>query len=136
MARAELKYGTSSAKYEKFGTKTLSQQSDSELLVTTRTVVRVGTSLLTELTANGLTAAMLTALTTLANELETLIIDQKIKIADRDIIQEDRVEAGNAIYTSLINFTNTGRNIWETNDVAKYNDYLIYNTESGEAETV
>jgi len=136
MARAELKYGTSSAKYEKFGTKTLSQQSDSELLVTARTVVRVGTSLLTELTANGLTAAMLTALTTLANELETLIIDQKIKIADRDIIQEDRVEAGNAIYTSLINFTNTGRNIWETNDVAKYNDYLIYNTESGEAETV
>lgn len=136
MARAELKYGTSSAKYEKFGTKTLSQQSDSELLVTARTVVRVGTSLLTELTANGLTAAMLTALTTLANELETLIIDQKIKIADRDIIQEDRVEAGNAIYTSLINFTNTGRNIWETNDVAKYNDYLIYNTESGETETV
>ncbi len=79
---------------------------------------------------------MLTALITLANQLETLIIDQKIKIADRDIIQEDRVEAGNVIYTSLINFTNAGRNIWETSDVSKYNDYLIYNTESGEAETV
>ena len=100
------------------------------------TLVRVGTSLLSELTADGLTAAMLTALITLANELETLIIDQKIKIADRDIIQEDRVEAGNASYTSLVNFTNAGRNIWETSDVAKYNDYLIYNTESGENETV
>lgn len=99
-------------------------------------MIRVGTIWLTELTADGLTAAMLTALITLANQLETLIIDQKIKIADRDIIQEDRVEAGNASYTSLVNFTNAGRNIWETSDVAKYNDYLIYNTESGENETV
>ena len=43
MARAELKYGPSSAKYKKFGTEALSQQSDSDLLITRKIVVRVGT---------------------------------------------------------------------------------------------
>lgn len=132
MARAERKYGAGSAKYDKFGTQTLSKQSDAELLVTAKRVVRVGTSLLSELTANGLTAAMLTAITTLATEFETLLVDQQLKIADRDIIQEDRVEMGNAIYTILVDFCNTGRNIWETSDVAKYNDYIIYDTPTGE----
>jgi hypothetical protein len=43
MARAELKYGNSNAKYKKFGTEALSQQSDSDLLITGKRVVRVGT---------------------------------------------------------------------------------------------
>lgn len=132
MARAELKYGTSSAKYKKFGTDALSQQSDSDLLITGKRVVRVGTEFLTDLTPNGLTVAMLTAITTLCNEFEFLIIDLKIKIGERDIIQEDRVEAGNTIYKTLIQYTTTGLSIWETSDVAKYNDYVIYNTVSGE----
>ena len=132
MARAELKYGNTNAKYKQFGTDALSQQSDSDLLITGKRVVRVGTEFLTDLTANGLTAAMLTAITTLCNEFETLIIDQKLKIGERDIMQEDRVEAGNIIYKTLVQYTTTGLSIWETSDVAKYNDYVIYNTVSGE----
>ncbi|WP_281323618.1 hypothetical protein [Flavobacterium sp. IMCC34518] len=132
MARAELKYGNSNAKYKKFGTEALSQQSDSDLLITGKRVVRVGTEFLTDLTPNGLTAAMLTAITTLCNEFEALIIDLKIKIGERDIIQEDRVEAGNTIYKTLIQYTTTGLSIWETTDIAKYNDYVVYNTVSGE----
>lgn len=132
MARAELKYGNSNAKYKKFGTEALSQQSDSDLLITGKRVVRVGTEFLTDLTPNGLTAVMLTAITTLCNEFEALIIDLKIKIGERDIIQEDRVEAGNTIYKTLIQYTTTGLSIWETTDIAKYNDYVVYNTVSGE----
>jgi hypothetical protein len=132
MARAELKYGNSNAKYKKFGTEALSQQSDSDLLITGKRVVRVGTEFLTDLTPNGLTAAMLTAITTLCNEFEALIIDLKIKIGERDIIQEDRVEAGNMIYKTLVQYTTTGLSIWETTDIAKYNDYVVYNTVSGE----
>lgn len=111
MARAELKYGNSNAKYKKFGTEALSQQSDSDLLITGKRVVRVGTEFLTDLTPNGLTAAMLTAITTLCNEFEALIIDLKIKIGERDIIQEDRVEAGNTIYKTLVQYTTTGLSI-------------------------
>ena len=136
MARVELKYGTKDAIYRKCGTEALSQQSDSELLTTGKRVVRVGTEFLAALTANGLTAAMLTALTTLCNEFDALLIDLSLKIGDRDIMQEDRVEAGNAIYKTLVKYTTTGLSIWETSDVAKYNDYVIYNTVSGETPEV
>lgn len=136
MARVELQFGTTSAKYKKFGTDKLSQQSDADLLITGKRVVRVGTEFLTALAANGLTAAMLTAITTLCNEFETLIIDHKVKIGERDIMQEDRVEAGNTIYTTLVKYTSIGLSIWETSDVAKYNDYVIYNTATGEMPEV
>ncbi|PKB17661.1 hypothetical protein [Flavobacterium sp. 5] len=136
MARVELKYGTSEAKYKKFGTEALSKQSDSDLLITGKRVVRVGTEFLAALTANGLTAAMLTTITTLCNEFETLIIDLKIKIGERDIMQEDRVEAGNTIYKTLVKYTTIGLSLWETSDVAKYNDYVIYNTINSEVPEV
>jgi hypothetical protein len=132
MARAELKYGTDSAKYKKFGTDALARQTDSDLLITGKRVVRVGTEFLADLTPNGLTAAMLASITTLCNEFESLIIDLKMKIGERDIMQEDRVEAGNIIYKTLVQYTTMGLSIWETSDVAKYNDYVIYNTVSGE----
>lgn len=136
MARVELQFGASSAKYKKFGTEKLSQQSDADLLITGKRVVRVGTEFLTALAANGLTAAMLTAITTLCNEFEALIIDLKLKIGERDIMQEDRVEAGNTIYKTLVQYASIGLSIWETTDVAKYNDYVIYNTLSGESPEV
>lgn len=136
MVRAESKYGLSSPKYKKFGTVALSKMTDADLLITGKRVVRVGNLSLPDLAANGLTAVMLTAITTLCNEFEVLIIDLQVKIGDRDILQEDRVEAGNAVYTTLINYTTTGRSIWETSDVAKYNDYVIYNTINGDAPMV
>ena len=51
-------------------------------------------------------------------------------------MQEDRVEAGNTIYTTLVKYTSIGLSIWETSDVAKYNDYVIYNTATGEMPEV
>jgi hypothetical protein len=134
MSRVELKYGVNSPKYKKFGTDALARQTDPDLLITAKRVVRVGTEYLTELTANGLTAAMLTAIGTMADEFSDLIVQMKIEIGDRDIEQEDRVEAGNAIYTTLAKYTTVGQQIWESSDVAKFNDYVLYNTISGEDE--
>lgn len=134
MSRVQLKYGVDSAKYRKFGTESLSQQSDSDLLIIGKRVVRVGTEFLSELAENGLTAQMLTQINTLIHDFEMLIIDMKIKIGERDILQENRVETANAIYTTLVNYTNTGQSIWSSRNVAKYNDYVIYNTVSGEVQ--
>lgn len=128
MSRVVLNYPVESAKYRKFGTEALSQQSDAELLVITARVFRVGTEMLAELENNGLTAQMLDDVTTFRGELQQELVDMKLKIADRDIEQESRVEAGNAIYATLIKYTNTGQSIWETSNVAKYNDYVVYDT--------
>lgn len=133
MARVSLKFGVDSAKYRKFGTDGLSRQSDADLLITASRVVRVGTELLPDLTANGVTAEMLAQVTTLRSNFDDSIVDMKMAIGDRDILQEDRVEAGNLLYEKLVHYADTGKTIWETSDVARYNDYVLYNTPSGEA---
>lgn len=134
MARVELKFGVNSPKYKKFGTEELARQTDAELHITAKRVVRVATEFLTLLSDTGLTVSQLDALTTLDEEFTTLLVDLKIEIGNRDIEQEDRVEAGNAVYNTLVKYAAIGRNIWETNDVAKFNDYVLYNTISGEEE--
>ena len=128
MSRVVLKYPVESAKYRKFGTEALSKQSDAELLVIAARVFRVGTEMLPELEEHGLTARMLDDVNDFRGELQQELVDMKLKIADRDIEQESRVEAGNAIYATLIKYTNTGQSIWEASNVAKYNDYVVYDT--------
>lgn len=132
MSRVVLKYEEQTAKYKKFGTEALSQQSDAQLLVIASRVVRVGTEMLADLADNGLTTAMLSHIKSIRDDLEQELISMNLKISDRDIEQENRVEAGNAIYNTLIKYTNTGQSIWVSSNVAKYNDYVIYNTASGE----
>jgi hypothetical protein len=132
MSRVALTFDVTSATYRKFGTDTLSHQLDSELLITSKRVVRVATELMPSLTQNGLTMMHLD--TNLNNEFTDLIVDQKVAIGDRDIQQEDRVEAGNEIYNVLVKYTKLGQSIWVNSDVAKFNDYIIYNTISGEPE--
>ena len=136
MSRVVLKYPVESAKYRKFGTEALSKQSDAELLVIAARVFRVGTEMLPELEEHGLTARMLDDVNGFRGELQQELVDMKLKIADRDIEQESRVEAGNAIYATLIKYTNTGQSIWESKNVAKYNDYVVYNTKTGGEEDV
>ncbi len=131
MIRAELKFGVSSAKYRKFGADALSRQTDAELAMTGKRVVRVGNILLAELADKGLTPALLAALQTITHDFETLVIDTRIKVGERDIQQEARVEIANAIYSVLVSYTNTGQSIWATSNVAKYNDYIVYNTPTG-----
>lgn len=131
MTRVALKYGDKSARYRNFGTDALSRQTDADLTLTAKRVVRVGKENLNDYAAQGLTLALLDEITALNSEFKELIITKELKVGARDIQQEDRVEAGNAIYTTLVSYTKTGQDIWVSKDLAKYNDYVIYNTESG-----
>ena len=132
MGRVQLQFGLKSARYKKFGADALSRQTEVRLFLTGRTVVLVGTAYLPELAANGVTTSMLTDITALCDAFENLIIEQKISIAQRNIMQENRVIAGNMLYATLVRYTAIGLAIWETTDVAKYNDYVLYTTPSAE----
>jgi len=133
MAHVALKFEDTSTKYRKFGTEALSHQNDSELLITAKRVYRMGIIYLPELEEHGLTQELLDGVLRVREELDDLLVDQKISIAERDSLQQERVEEGNAIFKTLMSYTTTGMSIWESSDVAKYNDYVIYNTISGEA---
>ena len=125
MTRVAFKYNQNSATYRKFGTKAFAQQADAELLLIAKQVALTAEGM-PDLISLGVTAEMLANISTLKEEVEDLYIEMKMKIGDRDIKQENRTKAANAIYIDLIRYANAGRNIWETSDVAKYNDYIIY----------
>ena len=130
-ARAETKFSYGSAKYKTFGITDISRYDDANLLIAGRRVVRIGNVYLTDLAPLGLSASILSSLTTLCNDFENLIITQDVKIGERDIAQEDRVEIGNAIFALLKNYCRLAKTAWRTLDAAKINDYLIYDSPSG-----
>lgn len=135
MARVILVFEEGSPNYKKFGTEALSQQLDSDLLITSKRVVRVANEFLAMLAPHGVTTEMINVIVDLRNKFEDLIVDVKVKIGERDTQQQLRVEKGNAIYEVLAKYCGIGINIWTTKDVAKYNDYVIYNTTSGDDES-
>jgi len=125
MGRVSLRFGNASMIYKKFGTENIAHASDSELYFSGKLVAHVGKEYLAELAENGLTQERLDELVSLCNAYETLLIEQKVSIANRSILQEERILAGNRIYKMLVSYLNIGLTIWETSSFAKYNDYLL-----------
>ena len=127
MKRVAFIYGTNTARYRQFGTKALGRKTDSEVLITAKLVVRISNMHLQELFGSGITAAMILAITILCNDLEELIHEQNDKIWERNLLKENRIADGNAIYTTLVKYTTIGYAVWASSNVAKCNDYVIYN---------
>ena len=127
MKRVAFIYGTNTARYRQFGTKALGRKTDSEVLITAKLVVRISNMHLQELFGSGITAAMILAITILCNDLEELIHEQNDKIWERNLLKENRIADGNAIYTTLVKYTAIGYAVWTSSNVAKCNDYVIYN---------
>jgi hypothetical protein len=130
MARVVTVFKEGSAKYEAFGVKGMDAMTDPELLKCGRRVARVATEYLVDLAGTGLTALIITDLTTKCQKFEDALAKQEKAIADRDIATEDRIEMGNALYEKMMNYCGFGQTIWVETDEAKYNDYVIY-TSSG-----
>lgn len=125
MARVQLRYGVNSAVYKKFGTEKLAQLGDADLYLLGKTVAFIGREYLTELSGQGLTVAILDELEAICSAFEKMLINQKVAIGNRTILQENRILSGNALYKKLMNFLNIGLRIWETTSEAKANDYTI-----------
>jgi hypothetical protein len=51
---------------------------------------------------------------------------QQDKVADRDIGVERRIELGNELYDELVVLCNIGKDTWNNNDKAKYENYCLY----------
>ncbi len=102
--------------------------SDSELEKCGKRVARTATLLLTQLAAEGITAAQIADLKTTAIGFEDAQDNQLDAINDRDIATEERIDAGNALYEKLVKFCNTGKDIWVNASEARYNDYIIYDS--------
>jgi len=134
LTAAENVYGARSKHYRQFGSQALSRLSDNDLIRRARNIVRTATLRLDDLKTEGITAAMLTQITALIKTLDDSV-DLQLKAGwDRENATSERVEMGNDLYGELVKMCNTGKDIWYEVDEAKYKNYVIYNTPSGEPE--
>lgn len=121
---AESHYGLS-GKYRRFGFAYMQRLNDDGLHRLGRRIVRIGTELLPELSAHGLTTDML-------NDLQSLTdaYDQALEtIHDREtaslIHTEERVTHGNAIWDIMSRFALVGKGLFQDNDEARYKSYVL-----------
>jgi hypothetical protein len=127
-------FGTASGKYKTFGDAMLTRMTDEQSVRNARVGVRAARLYMSELAGEGLTAAWLVDMEKRIAILDEAIDAQVIAIRDRNIAVEERIELGNRLYAELVRLATTGKDIFYATNEARYNDYVIYNTPTGEAE--
>lgn len=126
MTRVEMKYNNRTGRYRKFGTSKMGDMSDAQLLFCGRRVIRVARAQMDFLSDVGLSEKNIQRVVDSAQVFENALNFQQDKVSDRDIAVEHRVELGNKLYNELIVLCNIGKDIWAETDFAKYENYVIY----------
>jgi hypothetical protein len=127
---AKIKYGPTSLQVKRFNAGDMTRQDDMKFLTTCRLAVKVANDYLADLTPIGLTAAMITDLTTTANTFESNLNSISSAQTNRDMKTQERISKGNELYSFVSRYCEIGKIIWEDVDPAKYNDYVIYDSGS------
>ena len=128
------KFGAKSAKYRAFGEPDISRKPDAELVRVHKNMVTAANENLAVLATEGLTQPMIDTISTQGVALDTAIDAVAKGITDRDIMTEDRIETLNNLYAIVTKYAGIGQDIFYETNEAKYNDYVIYDTPSGEPE--
>ena len=126
-------FGEKTGTFREFGDVNLSQQTDSDLVRSAKAMIATATKYAADLAGEGITAAKIALMTTTRGELDKAIDDQNKAIKNRDNATETRIILANDLYDLVVKYADTGKDIWITKSEAKYNDYVVYNTPSGDA---
>jgi hypothetical protein len=111
--------------YKSFGFEDMTKASDEDLYRMAGRVHRVATEELEELTPHGLTAAMLTDLKAAATDFDEKIDKQVAAMNNRDIAKQERIAAGNNLFTEVSRIVKVGKAIYQDTDAARFNDYIL-----------
>lgn len=122
---AEIQFTNKSGSYRSYGFENMDELSDNKLVRLGRRVLTVATAQLAQLAGQGLDAAALALLAANVNALDGAVDIKNDAEKDRDVAQQNRVEAGNALYTFMDRYCSIGKTIWADNP-ARFNDYVIY----------
>lgn len=131
---AENVFGLKSKQYKQFGDPALTRLTDNDMVRNARNARRLAEKYSSSLEAEGITAAFLAELDKLIKALDDGIDEQKAAEREREIAKGERVDKGNLLYTEVVKICNTGKDVWAEVNEAKYKQYVIYNTPSGEPE--
>lgn len=131
LLRVELKFGKNSPQTKMYKIGDLSRLNDDLLLAAARRTHIQATTHLLELSAHGLTQAILDELLDLSQQFENAQHDRAILVSERDNLTEERVRKGNALYEKLTKLSDIGKQVWGSQSESRYNDYVIYERSSG-----
>ncbi|MEM1217031.1 MAG: hypothetical protein AAGJ82_15155 [Bacteroidota bacterium] len=126
MTRVAMKYSNRSGRYRKFGTAKMGDMTDAQLLFCGRRVARVARQQIDFLADVGVNENVIQKVTEACRKFENALNIQQDKVAERDIAVERRTEQGNVIYDELVTLCNIGKDIWAETDLAKYENYTLY----------
>ena len=126
MTRVAMKYNNRSGRFRKFGTGKLGDMTDAQLLFCGRRVARVARQQIDFLLEVGINDKNIQRVTDACRNFENALNIQQDKVADRDIAVEYRIDQGNKLYNELVVLCNIGKDIWVETDLAKYENYTIY----------
>ena len=126
MTRVAMKFSNRSGRYRKFGTSKIGDMTDAQLLFCGRRVVRVARQQQDFLAEVGINENTIRKVADACSNFETALNIQHDKVADRDIAVEHRIEQGNKLYNELVILCNIGKDVWAETDMAKYQNYAIY----------
>lgn len=126
MTRVAMKFNNRTGRYRKFGTAKMGDMTDAQLLFCGRRVARVARQQIDFLAEVGVNENAIQRVTDACRNFENALNIQQDKVADRDIAVERRIDQGNVLYDELVVLCNIGKDIWVETDLAKYENYTIY----------
>jgi hypothetical protein len=116
------------ASFRSFGFDGMSMMTDEKLYFLGKRVLRKAKEFQADLSAEGLTEAMLEDIGVAISDLEKALIAIDRTGNSREIQTQARVNAGNDLYHDITKICTTAKDIWASRDEARYNDYVIHGT--------
>ncbi|MFM9943981.1 MAG: hypothetical protein ACKVQB_01980 [Bacteroidia bacterium] len=124
-SRAATRFGDSDIRYRIYGIGGLSSMTDNDLVRTAREVVRLASLQIAELAEEGLTELVITKLESDTIALDKLIDLKIIAVKNRDIAVEERVIAGNYLFSIITVVAAKGKLCWVHENPAKFSNYIL-----------
>ena len=119
-------YGTAKGIYSSFGFDNLDRLDDNNYVRAAKRVYRMATAKLSDLSAEGLTAAQLTDLQADIVDFDNKIDEVDAKEEERDLATQTRITTANELYRTAKKLSGIGKTHYLSRDEAKYNDYVLF----------
>ena len=118
-------YGDGSSTMSLFGFAGFGKRRDPDKLMVCKSIHKVATDRLVELTAKGLTQQILDDYDDEIKAADRAFTTKNLKVSERDSKTQERIETGNSLYAKIVELCKVGKHVYEDTNEAKYNDYVI-----------
>jgi hypothetical protein len=126
MVKVKQVFKEDSGNWIRFGTKGMSEMEDLKLIKCGFRVVRMSNLFLTELSAKGVTQAMIDELENDVKKYDKAYDDQQDAKLLRKAETQERILLANSLYAKITELFDFGKDYWSTRNAARYKDYIIY----------